>query len=229
MKKAKKRTNNRKGVKKNVKNRDSKGRKNSTTGNGNLSVKNKLFVEEYLKDFNATRAWKIVHGNGMKTESACTQGYETLRKLEVMTEIDRRLTDLFEKLEVSNNMLLAAYVNEAFYDKRPFFDENDVFVGIGSLNIAQQAVIESVEIEDLFEGRGDERERVGQVTKIKFCNRKAARDVLMKYRGLIKDTINNNTIILGSNKTEVIITAAKELKEALGDSKLTELNKVLTN
>ena len=222
-----------KGAKKNgkqIKDKNGNGKKNNNgngaNGNGKLLIKEKLFVEEYLKDFNATRAYRVVHGNRMKDESAWVLASETLRKVKVMSEIDRRITELFEKLEVSNELLIASYINQALCDIRPLFD-NGVFIGINNLNIAQQSVIESIETDNIYEGRGDEREVVGYKTKIRFYSRKAAMDTLMKYKGLIRDTINNNTIILG-NKTEVIITAAKELKETLGDSRVTELNKLLT-
>ncbi len=203
--------------------------KNGGNGNGNgklTSAKRKLFVEEYLKDFNATRAYRAVHGDKQKDESAWTGAYDTLRNTEVMFEIDRRLTDIFAKLEVSNELLIAGYVNEAFMDNRSFFIDG-AFVGMNNLNMAQQACIESLETDELFAGRGDDRIQIGVRTKIKFYSRKAARDVLMKYKGLIKDVTNNNTIIV-DNKTEVTIAVAKELKEELGDSGVTKLNKLLS-
>ena len=165
-----------------------------------------------------------MHGDKMQESSARVLACKTSKNIRVMAEIDRRLTLLFEKLEVSNNMLIAAYVNQAYYDKRSYFDENDVFIGMKNLNVAQQACVESIEKEDIFFGR----EIVGVRTKIKFYSRKAIMDVLMKYKGLIRDTVNNNTIMLGSNKTEVTITAAKELREALGDDRIIELNKLLS-
>ena len=46
-----------------------------------------------------------------------------------MAEIDRRLTKLFAKLKVDNDLLIAGYVNEAFMDNRSFFID-DVFIGM---------------------------------------------------------------------------------------------------
>lgn len=59
-------------------------------------------MEEYLKDFNATRTYKVVHGNRMTEKSAGAMACEHLKNVRVMAEIDRRLTKLFVKLEVSN-------------------------------------------------------------------------------------------------------------------------------
>ncbi len=200
---------------------------NSKAGrqNGQLTTKEKLFVEEYLKDFNATRAYKVVHGDKMQESSARVLACKTLKNIRVMAEIDRRLTKLFARLDVSNDILIAGYVNEAFMDNRSFFI-NDVFIGMNQLNIVQQACIQSVETEKIFAGSGRDRVQVGVKTKVKFYSRKTAMDALMKYKGLVKD-VTNNTIILGDNKTDVTVTVAKELREALGDDRIIELNKLL--
>ncbi len=55
-------------------------------------------MEEYLKDFNATRAYKVVHGNKMQERSAGVLACETLKNIKVMAEIDRRITGIFERL-----------------------------------------------------------------------------------------------------------------------------------
>ncbi len=193
--------------------------------NGVLTVKEKLFIEDYLKHFNATRAYLEVY-NTCSPETAGVEGHVTLKKPKVMAEIDRRLSALFTKLEIDNDMLIAEYAKHAFIDTRSFFIDN-VFVGMNQLNIAQQSCIESVETEGIYVGRGAERRQIGTTTKIRFYSRKAAMDSLMKYKGLIKDTVNNNTIILNDNKTEVVMVAAKELKETLSANRITELNKLL--
>ena len=55
-----------------------------------LTNKQKVFVEEYLKDFNATRA-ALKAGYSEKT--AYSIGWENLRKPEIKTEIEKRLAD----------------------------------------------------------------------------------------------------------------------------------------
>lgn len=201
--------------------------------NGELSVKELIFIEEYLlNDFNRTRAYMIAYPNS-NIKTAESAGCALMKKHRVMCEIDRRITSMFEKLEVSNEMLIASYVNQAYYDERSFFVDG-VFVGINQLNIAQQACIESIEMEDVWKdvttGKGKDkctiRVLVGKKTKVKFYSRKAAMDALAKYKGLIRD--GNNTIIFGDNKTEVTITAAKQLKEELGADGVIKLNRLLS-
>ena len=52
---------------------------------------------------------------------------------------------------------------------------------------ATAAAICGVEAEDLYEGRGESREHVGRLHKIKLSDKKAALDSLAKHIGLLKD------------------------------------------
>lgn len=67
----------------------------STAGNGNakqggLTAKQRVFVAEYVTDFNATRA-AIAAGYSKKT--AYSVGWENLRKPEIASEIERVISD----------------------------------------------------------------------------------------------------------------------------------------
>lgn len=63
-------------------------------GNGGdqLTDKQRLFCDEYLKDFNATRAYKSVYG-GVKQHSAETAASRLLKNDEVQSYIDDQYYD----------------------------------------------------------------------------------------------------------------------------------------
>jgi phage terminase small subunit len=198
-------------------------------GNGvdKLTVKEELFKNEYLMNgFNATRAYMKISDVTCPNQAG-VYGYEMLRKGNVIKAIDDVLTKMFSKMEVSAEMLIAGYINQAFYDERSYYDENDVFIGMKNLNIVQQACIESIETEAMYAGSGADRVKIGEKQKVKFYSRQRAMDTLMKHKGLLRDIINNNTIIFG-DKTNVTISAAKELREKLGDSRITELKELIS-
>lgn len=188
-----------------------------------MSKKEKLVREEYLLNgFNMTRAYLKIF-RPVKVTTAAVEGSKLLQLPRMINSIDRRIMKAFGKLKVDNNMLIAGYINEVFNDQRPFFDENEVFIGMKNLNIAQQACIESVETSDIYEINEDGKKmKVGKKTKVKFYSKKLARDMLMKYTGLIKD---GNTIVI--NKVDAKIVIAKQLKEEIGVSRVTEINRVL--
>jgi len=184
--------------------------------NGKLSLKEEMFKNEYLfNGFNAKRAYMKAYGETDVNEAA-VKGYELLRRSGVMETIDKFLTSTFHKLEVSVELLIASYANQAFHDARSFFDEGDKFIGMRNLNVIQQACIESVETTEFYNKDGERTVK----SKVQFYSRKAALDALAKYKGLIKDndTTNNNTIIFQSN----------QLVEKLGADRIIELNNMLS-
>jgi len=192
--------------------------------NGKLSVGEELFKNEYLLNgFNATRAYMKAF-SVTNYNSAGVQAYDLMRKSKVRLEIDAQLTKTFTKMDVSNELLIASYVNQAFYDERSFFDEDGEFIGMQNLNIVQQMCIEAIDINERYDKDGN---HLGTTTKVKFYSRKQAMDSLAKYKGLITDN-NNNTFVFNQDNRKVELTiASNKLKERLGVDRIIELNKQL--
>lgn len=59
-----------------------------------MTEKQKIFCDEYLKDLNATRAYKVAYPNVKKDTVAATNGGRMLRNAEVKTYIDEQLQEL---------------------------------------------------------------------------------------------------------------------------------------
>ena len=192
--------------------------------NGKMTIKEELFKNEYLLNgFNATRAYMKAYEEE-NYNCAGAAAYVLIRNPKIRLEIDKQLTKTFTKMEVSNELLIASYVNQAFYDERSFFDEDGEFIGMQNLNIVQQMCIESLDVNERYDKDGN---HLGTITKIKFYSRKAAMDALAKYKGLITDN-NNNTFVFNQDNRKVELTIASDkLKERLGVDRIIELNKQL--
>lgn len=182
----------------------------------------KLFREEYLSNgMNATEAYKKVYN--VKDETAATNGWKLLRETKVRQKLDKRITDMMMKLEITSEAVLAQQAIIAFIDQRSLFDENGEFIGMQNLNIMQQVVVESVTVEDVWAGRGEEREVIGTKTKVKLYSRQKAIDNLMKYKGLIG--VGDTNIHFGDKKEINLYTESKKLEEKLGADAVVELRK----
>ena len=59
-----------------------------------MTEKQKIFCDEYLKDLNATRAYKVAYPNVKKDTVAATNGGRMLRNAEVKNYIDQQLEAL---------------------------------------------------------------------------------------------------------------------------------------
>lgn len=202
--------------------------------NNALSLEQETFKNAYLLNgFNATRAYMEAHPK-INPESASTLGYHTLRNVKVRKAIDDTLTKTFAKMEIQNELIIAAYINQAYYDERSFFDEDDNFIGMQNLNIIQQACIKSVDKTNIYKDiEHTNPDGTNYVTnslvatkvKVEFYSRKSALDSLAKYKGLI--TNNNNYNFFSDNRKIELTVASELLKEKLGADTIIKLTKQL--
>jgi phage terminase small subunit len=100
-----------------------------------LTEKQRLFVFEYLRDFNATRAAMAV---GYSKKTAYSIGWELLRNPEVQAEIKRQKEIRAEELGLDVKRIIAELMKIAFTDisdilefgqrDEPVFDENGALI-----------------------------------------------------------------------------------------------------
>ncbi|MGG1249900.1 terminase small subunit [Brevibacillus agri] len=92
---------------------------------GSLTEKQRLFVLEYLRDFNATRAAMAV---GYSKKTAYAIGWENLRKPQIQAEIKRQKEAMAHELGVSVQRIIAEYMKIAFADISEYveFGQQDI-------------------------------------------------------------------------------------------------------
>lgn len=95
------------------------------SGTSELSDKQRLFVMEYLRDFNATRAAMAV---GYSKKTAHVVGWENLRKPNIQAEIKRQKEAMTDDLGMSVQRIIAEYMKTAFADISEYveFGQQDV-------------------------------------------------------------------------------------------------------
>lgn len=84
-----------------------------------LTDKQRLFVLEYLRDFNATRAAMAV---GYSKKTAYSIGWELLRKPEIQAEIQRQKELMTVELGLGVKRVIAEYMKIAFTDITDLLD-----------------------------------------------------------------------------------------------------------
>lgn len=150
-----------------------------------LTHKQRAFVDEYMKDFNATQAALRA---GYSPKSARTIGPENLSKPVIDAEIERRVSER----AMGANELLIRLGERARFDLSPFVREVDrpgseyrVYVDVDALIAA---------------GMGHMIRGVKQTTSgpvIEFTDPDAAQQLLAKQLGLLRDQIDINTKMTG--------------------------------
>lgn len=130
-----------------------------------LTAKQAQFVREYLIDLNATQA-AIRCGYSAKT--AYSQGQRLLKDVEVAAEIDRLKIERMGRIEVDADYVLRRLYEMAEADRADLYDESGALLPVREWpEVWRKGMVTGIEVNELWEGRGDDREIIGQVKKIR--------------------------------------------------------------
>ena len=147
-----------------------------------LSFKQLLFIEEYLIDFNCTRAAKAA---GYSEKMAYSIGWENARKPEIREEIIKRTNELLE----SKREIIATVVNEtiraATADIKEFTDEEG---NITKFSDVDTRPISSYECIEKIESSGAGKPKKTITKKIKLLDKNKALENLARYIDLSKES-----------------------------------------
>lgn len=173
-----------------------------------LTPKERLFIAEYLKDKNGSRA---AIAAGYKKAGAAVTASKLIRKPNVAEAINASLTQIIEKAELTAAEVLAEIRKLAFADVTDAFDENGELKNLKTLPEDVRKALSSVETDELFEGFGKEREKIGVTRKVKFADKVRALEMLAKYFKLLTDVSE----VTGANGgPQVILTMPANGSEA---------------
>lgn len=148
-----------------------------------LTAKQRLFVQEYLVDLNATQA-AIRAGYSAKT--AEQQGSRLLQHPNVKAAIEEAMAARVKRIEVTANSVVAELARIGFADIRRMFSPNGSLLPIQDLDDDTAAAIASIEVVTRKVPGGEEAE-VEHVAKVKVWDKRAALVDLGKHLGVFKD------------------------------------------
>lgn len=172
------------------------------------------FCREYILDLNATQA---AIRAGYAARSATVTASRLLTKANIQERIQQLRAKTVRKLEITHERIAQEYARLAFSDIRNLYNENGALKPITELDDDTAAALGSVEVEELFEGRGGERIQIGHVNKVKMWDKRAALDSLAKFMGLEPPTkldvkTQNSTTL---DVSQLPVEVAKSLLHAI--------------
>lgn len=144
-----------------------------------LTAKEFRFCEEYIVDLNATQA-AIRASYSEKTAGQI--GYENLKKPEIQTCIADLMKARSLRTQWDADKMLLRLGTMLDADIAEIYDEDG---GLRSIHewplVFRQGLIAGIEVEELFEGRGEDREHIGRVRKIKIADRSKILEMIGKH------------------------------------------------
>ena len=154
-----------------------------------LTPKQKIFADEYLIDLNATRAYKVAYPKVKKDESARVNGSKLLTNTNVASYIDERMKEREKRTEITQDMVLKELAKLGFFDIRKLFDDRGKPLDITGLDNETAACIAGLEVMDVYEGTGEDKEFVGYIKKYKLSDKLKALELLGRHLGMFKDKV----------------------------------------
>lgn len=154
-----------------------------------LTPKQKIFADEYLIDLNATRAYKIAYPKVKKDDTAAAAGARMLRNVKVAEYIQKRMKEREKRTEITQDRVLQELAKLGFFDIRKLFDDSSKPLDITGLDDETAACIAGLEVMDVYEGAGEDKEFVGYVKKYKLSDKLKALELLGKHLGMFKDKV----------------------------------------
>ncbi|WP_427928633.1 terminase small subunit [Agrobacterium cavarae] len=144
-----------------------------------LTAKQRAFVREYLIDLNATKA-AIRAGYSEKT--AHSQGPRLLENVGIAASIEKAKAQRSERTQIDADWLLKRLADEAVADIADLYDENGGLKPVDQWPLIwRQGLVSGIEVEELFDGRGEDREHIGRVRKVKLSDRIKRLELIGKH------------------------------------------------
>jgi len=173
---------------------------NQVIENNGLTEKQRLFVAEYLKDFNATRAAMAA---GYSKSTAYSIGFNQLKKVEVQAEIKRQTEVLFDSIGLTQQRILMEYMKMAHADISDYliFGQKEIPViknGEQLIDENGQPVTKLINYVDFKESSEVDTSLIQEVKQgkdgisIKLYDKQKAMDTLAKYMNIISGGIQVN-------------------------------------
>lgn len=157
---------------------------------GKLTAKQSRFCEEYLIDLNATKA---AIRAGYSEDSAGDIGAQLLGKTHIRAEIDRLMEERSKKTGVNAAWLLDRLAQEATADIADLYDDFGYLLPVKEWPmIWRQGLVQGIDVEELYEGRGKSKEKVGELKKIRLSDRVRRLELIGRHIGVkaFEDTVN---------------------------------------
>lgn len=189
--------------------------RNGNGGEVALTNKQKIFVNEYLKDLNATRAYKKAYKNIKSEETARVNGSKLLTNTNVAEEIQKRMDERAKRTEITQDKVLKEIARLAFTDITSIVSVKKFKTERGEYS--------KVIIKDFSELTEEQRACISGVKETKlgievsFCSKERALELLGRHLGMFNDKIQLSGEVKTGNPFAGLTT--EELKEIIKNGK----------
>ena len=142
----------------------------------------KRFCDEYLIDFNATRAYKAAYKSCRKDETANVNGSKLLRNTKVQEYIAEKQQEMQERNNITQDTLIQELAKIALFNIKDIYNEDGTLKKVTELDDDTAKAISGVKI----------LQKAGAMKIIlsKTNDKTKALELLGKHLGMFKENVN---------------------------------------
>lgn len=148
-----------------------------------------MFVSYIMQGHAPTVAVQKTPGLTENYQSAAVLAGKYMKDPKVVAELHDQMRERAARLGLTGDRLVLELMNIAFTNPQELYNKDGSLKPITELEPHVAALVQSVEEEEIWEGRGEDREQVGRLKKIKLYSRTDALKELCKLTGLTPDTL----------------------------------------
>lgn len=150
-----------------------------------LSARESAFVDEFLKDFNATAAARRAGYKATTDGAMRVAAYKVLHREHVAAELARRREVVATRNDLTTDRIIRGLLRIAEADVRKVFRADGGLKDLQDLDDDTAAAIAGVESEDIRVGK----ENIGAVRKVRRFDAVRAWELLGRIAGSFNDTL----------------------------------------
>jgi phage terminase small subunit len=176
-----------------------------------LRDQRKVFCEEYAKRFNGTDA---AIAAGYSPHTATVIATRMLKDPKVKDYIKELVQVDIGAVRADVEVILEELSTRILLDPKDLFEDDGSVKRLCDMPLSARRCIESLDVVELFQGTGDQKQAIGLVKKIKLTSRDKAVDQMAKYLGMQTERhmhMNPDGSALAP-KIEIVIRDPKEEK-----------------
>ena len=147
-----------------------------------LTDKQEMFCVEYLVDLNATQA---AIRCGYAVASANREGSRLLSNAGIQARIAQLREERAERTKIDADWLLKRLADEATADINDLYDDDGTLLPVADWPLIwRQGLVQGIDVEELFDGRGKDREHIGTLRKIRLSDRVKRLELIGRHIGV---------------------------------------------
>lgn len=176
------------------------------------------FCRAYLRTGIGITAYKEAFDTEATDAAIYVMASRLMEKDKIRLRIDELRAQAAIRSEITIGRVLAEYGKLAFLDIRKAFDINGDLLPISELDDNTAAAVAGIEFEDVFDGVGRDRTKVGILRKVKLSDKKGALDSIAKHLGMFVDRTEQRFVDKNGNdrtlmgELDALVEAAEERK-----------------